>query len=989
MTSDRNYVFQTAVTIYSILENSSESNYYDINILVSSKDIGIFDKILNDYKTSFCNFEYHYLVVNLGLYSNVKLSTITSLASYYRLQLAELLPYYDECLFLDGDLIVNLDVGVLFEHNLNDNLIGGVLDWGMQCYKDDYYVTHADKIGINDLASYVNAGVMLFNLKLFREEKLTGTLIREIDRHYPIDDQDILNVVCYNRISVLPSRFNVFNTIVTGNDLENANIFSREEILELRDYTKVAIIHFARHGAKPWENPNVKWGWIWIDYFKKAYDISSTILQLFNEALVFNSGYNRPYLYEKASTSDNIVLFGMTQNVLSVINTFPSSFRKKIKIICDNSELKWGHNIDGIYCQSPYDSIEILCNERTLIVVLAKRDNQRIIKQLIDLGCDAKQILCYKEKGDLYYKWLDERQYDDEKNHIYCEVNEKIHKSLTEFKETIDSLSSLGQYTDIFRPYRLEMWLKKKNDLVSIIVPAYNSENTIDKCLGSIFNQTYMNWECIIIDDGSTDNTFSSIDKWSKRDCRFKCIRQNNKGMGIARNIGISVAMGIYITFIDSDDWVGPDYISDMYCALEETEADICKSTYYTVDASRGDLKSKIKIDINIDAKDLDMYVSPNLWGNMFKRSLFVDNNIIMPNFAMEDFAIYPLLLLCARKIVVIDKSNYYYHINCGGSIMDTLSKNEDLPKAIEYMVRCAKDMGIYLPNELLLCNIAMSKLKGHLYGRIAPNTDEEEFSKYKLLFQDTARRVFGHLLVDNNIWIFGSYNLTRIVANIPTLDKYYLMKKISYYFGFSSILSLSNKTSPAIVPTITANSLRQNMLYKDLASSFYNIKPDLNDILIFDLIEEANDMFEINGRYEYTKSDIWSEVIASDLNIIKRTDISFETWKESANHFIEFIRSKFDSSKVFMIENYLATEVKHDDGRITRWYPVDKINILLNQYYKYLKQQLPNINIISNDIKESYTDSTARYGTSPKFHNNREHCRNASRLLEILAYYS
>ncbi|MCI8778348.1 MAG: glycosyltransferase family 2 protein [Bacilli bacterium] len=101
----------------------------------------------------------------------------------------------------------------------------------------------------------------------------------------------------------------------------------------------------------------------------------------------------------------------------------------------------------------------------------------------------------------------------------------------------------------------------KKNELISIIIPVYNTEDYLDKCLSSIINQTYKNIEIIIIDDGSTDNSKKIIKQYMNKDCRISYYYQNNSGVAIARNSGIDKAQGDYIAFIDSDDYIDLTFI--------------------------------------------------------------------------------------------------------------------------------------------------------------------------------------------------------------------------------------------------------------------------------------------------------------------------------------------------------------------------------------------------------------------------------------------
>lgn len=118
--------------------------------------------------------------------------------------------------------------------------------------------------------------------------------------------------------------------------------------------------------------------------------------------------------------------------------------------------------------------------------------------------------------------------------------------------------------------------------MISIIVPVYKVEKYIDKCVNSILNQTFRNFELILVDDGSPDNCPQICDKYAKIDSRIKVIHKKNGGLSDARNVGISNAKGNYVTFIDSDDYVSPFYLSTLWSLIEKYEADIAVGGIYT-----------------------------------------------------------------------------------------------------------------------------------------------------------------------------------------------------------------------------------------------------------------------------------------------------------------------------------------------------------------------------------------------------------------------
>ena len=115
----------------------------------------------------------------------------------------------------------------------------------------------------------------------------------------------------------------------------------------------------------------------------------------------------------------------------------------------------------------------------------------------------------------------------------------------------------------------------ENNIKVSVVVPAYNVENYIEDCLKSLINQTLKEIEIIVVNDGSTDNTFEIINKYANLDFRIKVISQENQGISVTRNNGIKIAKGEYIGFVDSDDWVDENYFEELYNTAKKFDADI------------------------------------------------------------------------------------------------------------------------------------------------------------------------------------------------------------------------------------------------------------------------------------------------------------------------------------------------------------------------------------------------------------------------------
>lgn len=203
--------------------------------------------------------------------------------------------------------------------------------------------------------------------------------------------------------------------------------------------------------------------------------------------------------------------------------------------------------------------------------------------------------------------------------------------------------------------------------LITVIVPVYNVEGYLKKCIESIIRQTYRNLEIILVDDGSLDGSGRICDDYAGRDSRIVVIHKENGGLSDARNTALDVARGTYITYIDSDDYVADDYIEYLYKMLEEYRADISAclvKSIYNYDEKADYCDEKVEILNHSEAIKAVLFqkkFTPSACGKLYKRELF--NTIRYPKgMYYEDMAvIYKLIELCDR-IVVGRKQKYYYY---------------------------------------------------------------------------------------------------------------------------------------------------------------------------------------------------------------------------------------------------------------------------------------------------------------------------------------
>ena len=207
--------------------------------------------------------------------------------------------------------------------------------------------------------------------------------------------------------------------------------------------------------------------------------------------------------------------------------------------------------------------------------------------------------------------------------------------------------------------------MSKNSDLISIIVPIYNVEKYLDRCIRSLTAQTYENIEIILIDDGSTDDSLSIALQQANLDSRVKVFHKENGGLSSARNYGIEKACGNYLTFVDSDDFINEHYVEALAsCASQDTISVISHKTFFDESGFDGERVTEYHF-VEIDKHEVllrflrdNNFVSA--WGKLYPAKAF--KSIRFPeNRIYEDFSTtYKLYYLCS-KFCVSDAKLYYY----------------------------------------------------------------------------------------------------------------------------------------------------------------------------------------------------------------------------------------------------------------------------------------------------------------------------------------
>ncbi|MFI3300982.1 MAG: glycosyltransferase [Candidatus Gastranaerophilales bacterium] len=248
--------------------------------------------------------------------------------------------------------------------------------------------------------------------------------------------------------------------------------------------------------------------------------------------------------------------------------------------------------------------------------------------------------------------------------------------------------------TSLSQMYNTEASLKSHNfkeeflhPKFSIIIPVYNVQGYIEECLFSIINQTFKEFEIICINDGSTDDSLGILKIFAQHDNRIKIIDQENQGQGVARNNGIDIAKGEYISFVDPDDWIELDMYEQIYKKLKETSAEVLQFNFESYD----EISKKSKLDslyknrknkFKHDLRKMPCYswrdykgnymleLTLAVWNKVYSTKFIKENDIYFaPNKHGEDHIFSLNSMMSTDKIQYFEKSFYHYRTRIGSAV--------------------------------------------------------------------------------------------------------------------------------------------------------------------------------------------------------------------------------------------------------------------------------------------------------------------------------
>ena len=312
-----------------------------------------------------------------------------------------------------------------------------------------------------------------------------------------------------------------------------------------------------------------------------------------------------------------------------------------------------------------------------------------------------------------------------------------------------------------------------ENILISVIVPAYNVENTLEKCLESISKQTFKDYEVILVDDGSIDGTSELVDILSEKYHFVKSFHKENGGLGSARNYGIGKSKGKYICFVDSDDYIYPEYLETLYRGVFDLKTDICICGYiYDDNKNETHISPKSKMTTGVELIKEFAYGNSFLyfaWNKLYKMSIINKMTMLFENrHCAEDMYFNCIYYQYVERACILSDCLYSYSVN-----LSSLSngRRDNFIRDMSLVDRKFKNLCIEKEIHSSVCDNFKLVLMRNCFSNYF-NSKIENYNEYKKYF-------------DNCIDCFAILSLNPSVKDITKLDRIvYFFAKHKWYFS-------------------------------------------------------------------------------------------------------------------------------------------------------------------------------------------------------------
>ncbi|HEM2815488.1 TPA: glycosyltransferase [Streptococcus suis] len=703
----------------------------------------------------------HFVTIDRDLFSNLPLTLDgITIETYYRYLLPEILVDCDKVIYLDSDLLIRCDVKELWDIDVSQHYLAGVNEIDII----NRFPDHKLKLGFDLDELFINVGVLICNLQKMRQDKITHHLFTETERLKDIilfQDQDVINVALKGKIADLPLAYNY-----TVEAMEK----------DLLSLDEIKVIHYNSQIAKPWIPKN---------YQNKKI---SKYLELWKSQFV-------THMKQIQQTKVSLLLPVYNETSLTTIEKICKQSYKNIQLILLNYDPEMTIQMEDIRSKSLLDAENI---------VILKIDSETKLEQDLLKLVEGQYLLSLNHIDDLDDRLLEKaidsaEKYQseivlmencifDENDGNYYFYNKLFDEEIlraetvkTKFQDSPRHQNYLtNNYAKLFKTSyvkenhinltqdftpetyntdkisyvkeNLYVYKKIKEELVSVIVPVYNVEKYLSQCLDSIIHQTYKNLEIILVNDGSTDGSGKICDDYAAKDGRIKVIHQENGGLSDARNKGLDLMTGQFVTFVDSDDYLENNCIHTLYTYACTCKTDISIGKFIEFEENTSQflfhnhLNNGNKIEFLTGDQCLERHhkyflsIFVTAWAKLYRTSLFNDSNpckkIRYPLGVLhEDQYTTHKLFFKSNKIVFVNDYLYVYRVRKNSitntplsdkRIMDNIRGLEE--KIIDFCL-LNKDMTLLREHYLFYLN----NYKAYLENNHRQNSAVYEFIQKRL----------------------------------------------------------------------------------------------------------------------------------------------------------------------------------------------------------------------------------------------------------------
>ncbi|HEM5206759.1 TPA: glycosyltransferase [Streptococcus suis] len=703
----------------------------------------------------------HFVTIDRDLFSNLPLTLDgITIETYYRYLLPEILVDCDKVIYLDSDLLIRCDVKELWDIDVSQHYLAGVNEIDII----NRFPDHKLKLGFDLDELFINVGVLICNLQKMRQDKITHHLFTETERLKDIilfQDQDVINVALKGKIADLPLAYNY-----TVEAMEK----------DLLSLDEIKVIHYNSQIAKPWIPKN---------YQNKKI---SKYLELWKSQFV-------THMKQIQQTKVSLLLPVYNETSLTTIEKICKQSYKNIQLILLNYDPEMTIQMEDIRSKSLLDAENI---------VILKIDSETKLEQDLLKLVEGQYLLSLNHIDDLDDRLLEKAVDSAEKyqseivlmencifdendgnyyfyNKLFDEEILRAETVKTKFQDSPRHQNYLtNNYAKLFKTSyvkenhinltqdftpetyntdkisyvkeNLYVYKKIKEELVSVIVPVYNVEKYLSQCLDSIIHQTYKNLEIILVNDGSTDGSGKICDDYAAKDGRIKVIHQENGGLSDARNKGLDLMTGQFVTFVDSDDYLENNCIHTLYTYACTCKTDISIGKFIEFEENTSQflfhnhLNNGNKIEFLTGDQCLERHhkyflgIFVTAWAKLYRTSLFNDSNpcksIRYPLGVLhEDQYTTHKLFFKSNKIVFVNDYLYVYRVR-ENSITNTLLSDKRImdnirgleEKIIDFCL-LNKDMTLLREHYLFYLN----DYKAYLENNHRQNSAAYEFIQKRL----------------------------------------------------------------------------------------------------------------------------------------------------------------------------------------------------------------------------------------------------------------